>query len=216
MLITALVLIVILLVLASVLSVSDNMIQIEAQNQGIDTSTNNLGIFPSLSEMISSPVPDYADKSKYHRLSKGYDIKIAGKANEEISSASVSRYAVKPGNYRGIAPIPKMEVVEGDEVKAGEALFFDKSNPSIKYVAPVSGEVVEVRRGAKRSISHVVILADKEQKFKQFEVPSADAGRTEVVEFLKSSGAWTLINQRPFDIIADPELIPANVFISCF
>ena len=79
-------------------------------------------------------------------------------------AGTASRYAIKPTDYRGIAPIPKMEVAVGDVVKAGEAIFYDKGNPDIKYVAPVSGEIVELRRGAKRAITHLVILADKEQR----------------------------------------------------
>ena len=216
MLITALIIIVILLVLASVFSISDNIIQIEAQNQGIDTSKKNLGIFPSISELFGKPAPSYTDKSKFHRLSKGHDIMISGKAGEEVHNVEVSRFAVKPGDFRGIAPIPKLEVEEGAEVLAGDALFFDKSNPEIKYVSPVSGELVEVRRGAKRSISHLVILADKEQKFKKFDTPGVDVGRNELVDFLKASGFWPLINQRPFDVVADPNTTPSNIFISCF
>lgn len=216
MLITALVIIVILLVLASVFSISDNIIQIEAQNNGIDTTKKNLSIFPSLQEIIGQPVPNYADKKRFHRLSKGHNILISGKADGEVQNAEVTRYAVKPGDIRGIKPIPKLEVEEGAEVKAGDALFYDKADPSIKYVSPVSGELVEVRRGAKRSISHLVILADKDQKYTKFDTPSADAGREEIIEFMKSSGAWPLINQRPYDVVADPAQTPQNIFISCF
>jgi len=216
MLITALVIIVVLLVLASVFSISDNILQIEAQKYGIDTTKKNLGIFPSLGELFGSPAPEYVEKAHFHRLSKGHDILLSGKAEGDIIEAPVTRYAVKPGDYRGIAPIPKLEVEEGAEVKAGDALFFDKSDPEIKYVAPVSGELVEVRRGAKRSISHLVILADKDQKFKRFEIPSAQATRDELIAFMKGSGAWPLINQRPFDTVADPAVTPENIFISSF
>jgi len=216
MLIAALIVIGVLLVLASVFSISDNIIQIEAQKQGIDTRKKNMSIFPSFSELFGTPAPEYADKSTFHRLSKGFDIKLAGTAEGDVLNAEVSRYAVKPTDFRGIAPIPKLEVQEGQEVSAGEALFFDKSDPEIKYVAPVSGEVVEVRRGTKRSISHVVILADKEQRQKKNAVPSSDASREEWIAYLKGSGAWPHINQRPFDVIADPATVPDNIFISGF
>ncbi len=216
MLITALVIIVILLVLASVFSISDNIVQIEAQKQGIDTRKKNLSIFPSFGEIFGKPVPEYADKSTYHRLGQGHDILLSGQADDTIEDANVTRFAIRPGDFRGIAPIPKLEVEQGAELKAGDAIFFDKSNPDIKYVSPVSGELVEVRRGPKRSISHLVILADKEQTYKQFTPPSADAGREEVIKFMLSSGVWPLINQRPFDIIADVDHAPENIFISTF
>ena len=71
---------------------------------------------------------------------------------------------------KGVSPIPKIEVEIGDEVKAGDVLFFDKKNPKVKYTAPVSGEIVEINRGAKRSIEDVVILADTQTSFRKFEV----------------------------------------------
>lgn len=216
MLITSLIVIVVLLVLASVFSISDNILNIEAQRYGIDTAKQNVGIFPSIGDLFGKPVPEYADKSSFHRLNRGHDILLAGPAQGPVKNADINRFALKPGDFRGIAPIPKMELEEGAEVKAGDALFFDKSNPEIKYVSPVSGELIEIRRGAKRSISHVVILADKKQEFKRFNPPSTDASHEELVSFLQSSGAWPHINQRPFDIIADPTNKPDNIFISSF
>lgn len=216
MLIGALVIVGIILILAAVFSISDNLMQIEAQKTGIDTVKNNLGLVPSIPELFGKKAPAYADTSKYHALKKGHDIKISGSASGNVTQANVTRYAVKPGDFRGNAPIPKMVVTEGDNVKAGDELFFDKANPQIKYVAPVSGEIIEIRRGAKRSISHVVILADKDQSYKSFSVPSLEAKREDLVSFLQESGAWAHIIQRPYDIVADTEVIPQNIFISTF
>ena len=216
MLIAALLLIAVVLILASVLSVSDNLIQIEAKKQGIDTRKKNLSIFPSFSNIFGKPAPSFADPSKFHNLKKGHDIKLVGEATGLVQGKA-SRFALKPTDYRGIAPIPKMEVEVGDEVKAGDPIFFDKSNPDIKYVAPVSGELVELRRGAKRAISHLVILADKEQQFRQHEIINVDkADKGDIIEYLKATGAWTLLNQRPFDTIADASVVPDNIFISTF
>ena len=87
MLLTALVVIGIILILVSVLSLSDNLIQIEAQKQGIDTEKNNLSVLPSFRDLFSSSVPGYVDKSKFHRLNRGMDIKLAGSASKEIANA---------------------------------------------------------------------------------------------------------------------------------
>lgn len=217
MLLAALLLIAVVLILASVLTVSDNLIQIEAKKHGIDTVKNNLSIFPDMSNIAGKPAPSFADKANFHNLKKGHDIKLAGKATGVNNSISVSRYAMKPTDFRGIAPIPKMEVAVGDEVKAGEPIFFDKQSPDIKHVAPVSGEIVELRRGAKRAVTHIVILADKTQQYHQNEVLNlANTSRDALVTYMKSSGGWTLINQRPFDIIPDPSIVPDNIFISTF
>ena len=216
MLLAALLLIAVLLILASVISVSDNLIQIEAKKQGIDTQKRNLSIFPNFGNIFGKAAPTYADGSNYHVLRKGHDIKLVGEASGDITPANVSRYALKPTDYRGIAPIPKLEVAVGDEVKAGQPVFFDKMSPDIKYVAPVSGEIVEIRRGAKRAITHVVILADKTQSHQQNAMLDLSGSRDSIVDYMKSNGGWTLINQRPFDIVPDPTVIPDNIFISTF
>ncbi len=214
----ALLVIGVIVVLAVLISLADNLIQIEAKKSGIDTETNNMSVWPNVSEMMKPKAPSSIAGSNFHKLKKGHDIKIAGSpTGEVVHEGQISRFAVRPGNFRGIAPIPKMVVEIGSEVKAGDPLFFDKPNPDILYVAPVSGEVIEINRGQKRAISEVVILADKEQKYKQFDVPSlADSSREDLIGFLKSTGTLGSIIQRPFGTIADPEVTPRDIFISGF
>lgn len=191
--------------------------QVEAKKQGVDTKKHNFSLFPSLVSLLGGAKPTRVGGDPYYKLSRGYDIKLVGEADPGlIIDGSAVRFAVRPPEYNGIAPIPKLTVAQGDEVKAGDPIFFDKSNPDIKYVAPVSGEVVEVRRGAKRAITEVIILADKEQKYRMFEVPALDTGKGDLVPFLCDSGFWPSIIKRPFDIIADPAVSPKNIFISTF
>lgn len=217
MLIYSLIAIGVLLILAAILFLSDSLIQIEAQKSGVDTQKENFSIFPSFSDLASGPAPDGVERSHFHQLKKGHDIKLVGSAEKTISEAHVSRYSVRPQNFRGNAPIPKLVVAEGDEVKAGDVLFFDKVNEDIKYVAPVSGEIVEVRRGEKRSIIDVIILADKEQKYRNIEpINLKDCSRDELVAFLKANGAWPFFNQRPYDLVAESDVTPRDIFISCF
>ncbi len=105
----------------------------------------------------------------------------------------------------------------GDEVKAGDVLFHAKKDTTVKYVSPVSGEVVEIRRGEKRAISDIIIMADKEIKHKQFDPPSiAEGSRAEIVDFLCESGGWTLFNERPQDVLPSVDSLPKNIFISTF
>ena len=214
----ALLVIGVVVVLAVLISLADNLIQIEAKKSGIDTESNNMSVWPNVSEMLSPKAPSSISSSAhFHKLKKGHDIKLAGKPTGDAIEAQVSRFAVRPGNFRGIAPIPKMLVEIGSEVKAGDPLFFDKPNPDILYVAPVSGEVIEINRGAKRAISEVVILADKEQKYKQFDLPDvSNSSREELVGFLKSTGTLGAIIQRPFGTIADATVTPRDIFISGF
>ncbi len=217
MLTTVLIIVGVLLLLASILSITDNLIQIEAKKSGIDTQKENMSLFPRVSDFGSAKAPSFA-KENFHSLKKGHNIKLAGEASGGVTEVNVNRYAIQPTNFRGIAPIPKMVVEVGNEVKAGDVLFYDKGNPDIKYTAPVSGEVVEINRGEKRAISEVVILADKTQSHKSFDIPSLEGSnaRQNVIDTLLSSGAWTLINARPFDTVADPAVAPRDIFVSGF
>lgn len=207
---------VVLLVLA-VLSLADNLIQIEATKSGVDTTKNKLGIFPSFSGVGKKRAPMFAKDAGFVYLDKGHDIKLVGKPQSGvITTGTASRYAIKPTDFLGISPIPKVVVAVGDEVQAGDPLFFDKKRPEIMYVSPVSGEVVEVNRGAKRAIAEIVILGDKEMTYKAIAAPSLDVDRPALVSFLCEAGAWPLFNQRPFDVVPSIEDVPANIFISTF
>jgi Na+-transporting NADH:ubiquinone oxidoreductase subunit A len=105
----------------------------------------------------------------------------------------------------------------GATVKAGDHLFFDKKDPEVMHVAPVSGEVIAINRAEKRSIAEVVILADNEQSYRSLDVVDLEkATREELVSFLLDSGAWPLIRQRPFNIVPSQTEVPRDIFISTF
>ena len=166
--------------------------------------------------MFGKKTPAYVS-GPVSSLKKGFNIKLKGSAQPVIEDVAVSTFAIQPTNFIGMSPIPKLMVELGDEVKAGDHLFFDKKRPEIKYVAPVSGEIAAINRGEKRSITEVMIIADKDQKYR--ELPSLDlssSSREDIVNYLIDSGAWTLMRQRPFNLIADPKQIPTNIFISTF
>jgi Na+-transporting NADH:ubiquinone oxidoreductase subunit A len=87
--------------------------------------------------------------------------------NVLVEEETVTTFAIQPPNFVGMSPIPKLMVEVGDEVKAGDPILFDKKVPEVKHCAPVSGEVIAVNRGEKRAITEVVILADKEMKYRE-------------------------------------------------
>lgn len=200
-----------LILVSAVLLLSENFIAIEGQKAGV-VATNN-----KLTRLWSSGSPKYTNGDPVVELTKGHNILLQGEAEHTIRQSSVTRYGIGPKDFRGMAPIPKVTVEEGDEVQAGDVLFHDKRIPEIKFVAPVSGEIVEIRRGEKRAIAEIIILADKEIKYKQFDPPSiAEASRAEIVDFLCHSGGWTLFNERPYDILPSVDSLPKNIFISTF
>lgn len=207
------------LLVYAILSIADNMMQIEAKSQGVDTAKNNFGIFPSLSDLFKPKSGSHVTKGdNLVALKQGHDIKLEGEASTEtMLTTKAKHFAIKPTNYRGMAPIPKVTVAVGDRVKAGQDIMFDKNNPEIRYCAPVSGEFVELRRGAKRAISDLIFKADDEMEFVNHKAPDlASASREDILAFLLAAGGWAHINQRPFDVIPDPKVTPKNIFVSTF
>jgi len=150
------------------------------------------------------------------KIKKGLNIKLKGKAEKTISELLiVDKYAVKPTDFNELTP--KLTVQEGEKVKAGTPLFFDKKNPQILFTSPVSGTVTEINRGERRLLQEVVITADKEIVYELFEKGSAtDLSKEQIVENLLKSGLWPFIKQRPYGIIANPSDMPKAIFISGF
>jgi Na+-transporting NADH:ubiquinone oxidoreductase subunit A len=157
---------------------------------------------------------------RFIRLKKGYDIHLAGKAAPRVAAVDQPEtFAIKPTDFHGIY-MPKPVVKEGDTVKAGSVLFHDKRNEKIVFTAPVSGEVVEIKRGEKRKLLEIKILADKTVEhlpFTRYSVSElASLSREKALEQLLQSGVWVNIVQRPFGIVADPNEKPKSIFISAF
>ncbi len=208
--------IVIVIAFFIIIQVSDSLVRIEAKKSGVDSEDAGLTVFPGFRDFFRKKGPAYA-KGRLVALKQGHDILLEGKAAGAVEASHVNTFAVQPPNFRGMSPIPKVIVEVGSPVKAGDHLFFDKANPDVKYVAPVSGEVIAVNRGERRSIASVVILADKQQQYRQLPAINPDTcSREELVGFLLDTGGWTLIRQRPFNVVANQAEIPENIFISTF
>ena len=154
--------------------------------------------------------------SKDIRIKKGLDIKLVGVAEKKTTNSSQSSvYAVKPEDFHGITP--KLVAKEGAEVKAGDTLFYSKSDERILFPSPVSGKVTEVIRGARRKVLAVKIAADATQVYKDFGAKNADAmSAEEVKSHLFTSGCWPFVKQRPYDVVANPNQAPKAIFISAY
>lgn len=154
--------------------------------------------------------------SKYIRLTKGLDIPLDGKANPQISKTiSSDIIAVKPSDFKLV--IPKLLVKEGDYLKAGSPVFADKKNPQIIFASPCSGTVSEIVRGEKRKILEIRIKTEENNNHLQFEVPDIFKSEKEaLINALLVSGLWATIIQRPYGIIANPEIKPKAIFVSGF
>jgi Na+-transporting NADH:ubiquinone oxidoreductase subunit A len=104
-----------------------------------------------------------------------------------------------------------------DEVKAGDPLFFDKENPEMQFVSPVSGKVVAVNRGERRRVLSIVVESDGKFEsvgYKAKDVLSLSAD--DVKADLLKSGLFGFIRQRPYDVIATPKDTPRAIYVSAF
>lgn len=150
------------------------------------------------------------------KISRGANILLKGSADKVMSDApSESSFALKPTDFPTV--VPKLMLKEGAEVLAGTPLFYDKNNERVKFCSPVSGEIAEIRRGAKRKILEIVVVADKEIKYEDFGKADVESlKREEIIERMLKSGIWPMVRQRPFDVIANPDKQPKAIFISAF
>ena len=148
------------------------------------------------------------------RIKKGLDIKLKGEAEKTLEKAILSNfYTLRPEDFHGV--IPKLISKVGSKVKAGEPIFYDKSNENVKFVSPVSGEIIEIARGEKRKILAIKLQADKEQAFQDNGVFNLDNAKSNAVKaHLLASGCWPFIKQRPYDVIANPDKAPKAIFVS--
>lgn len=138
-----------------------------------------------------------------------------GKAKKTISTYASETYAIKPKDFKGLQPIPKMLVKEGAKVKAGDKIFYDKGFEGVFFTSPTSGEIAEIRRGAKRAITEIIIKADGKNESVKFKTASPSSlGEEGVKKQLLESGVWTAFIERPFGVVASPAKRPNSIHIS--
>ena len=149
-------------------------------------------------------------------MKKGLDLPIAGEAVQQTKKVIVPDIvAVKPTDFRGL--VPKLLVREGDKVLAGTPVLADKMSQNILFASPVSGTVAEVVRGEKRKLLEVRIKADAQQEYVDFGVKQvSDMTAEQIKESILAAGLWPAIIQRPYGIIANPEVKPKAIFVSAF
>ena len=147
------------------------------------------------------------------KLKRGLDIPISGAAeNTTVAAKRPDLIHVVPDHFAGITP--KIVVHEGDRVLAGQPLFHDKAHADMNITSPVSGTVVAIKRGERRKVMSVDVKPDSVTEYAHFDTAVTTA--KEVRTLLLNSGLWTLIKQRPYDVVANPEATPKAIFISTF
>lgn len=148
------------------------------------------------------------------RIKKGLDLHLVGEASGELSDLTYksTKFAVIPDDYCGL--VPKIMKKEGESVKSGEAIIYDKRFNDIKIVSPVSGTITKVIRGERRKLLRVEIESNNDNAQTLFNV--TDLSRENIKQVLLQSGLWAMMRQRPYDIIPEPGKTIRDIFITTF
>lgn len=150
------------------------------------------------------------------KIRKGLDINLKGKATDELFDMKQPEiYALIPDDFHGVTP--KVVVKEQEYVMAGGPLFVDKNHPEIKFVSPVSGVVTSVERGDRRKVLSISVAATKEQDYEEFGAKKVfEMSGDQVKQAMLTAGLFAFVRQRPYDVIADPQILPKAIFVSAF
>lgn len=150
------------------------------------------------------------------RLTKGHDFNLNNyTADEIVDSKQSEEVSISPSDFPYIKP--KLLIKEGDEIKVGSSIFFDKLNPDVKFVSPVSGKISSIIYGERRFIERIFIANDLKYESIKFDFEEGSVVNKKAwIDTLKESGLWSSIRQRPFSKIADSNASPKSVFISLY
>jgi NADH:ubiquinone oxidoreductase, Na(+)-translocating, A subunit len=152
------------------------------------------------------------------KIRKGFTIRLVGQAEKVFKRLPLAgEYSLYPDDFPLLAL--GLLVREGDAVLAGSPLLCDKRDPRVRFCSPVNGRVARIERGERRHIDRVVVECDAKDnlEYKDFgaALPST-LSRDDIIAKMLQAGVWPMVRQRPFNIVASPDVRPRAVFISAF
>jgi len=150
-------------------------------------------------------------------IKKGMNINLAGAPDSMMAHApEAAQAAIYPTEYIGMKT--RLKVKEGDTVKRGTPLLFDKKNPAFQICAPAGGRVSQIVYGKRRVLERVVIDIDaheQSEKFDQFKSEQLHhTDRTKLLAQLQQTGLLALLVARPFSRMANANALPKSIFVN--
>lgn len=151
---------------------------------------------------------------KTFNLRKGLDLPVTGAPEQVIHPGpAITSLAVLGPDYLGLKP--RMLVQEGEEVRRGTPLFCHKDAPEAMMVAPVTGKVAAINRGARRVLQSVVIeVTDAEDNGLDFSTTGNADSAEGLTEKLCAAGLWTAFRTRPYSKMPLPGSKPGAIFVT--
>lgn len=148
------------------------------------------------------------------KIKKGLNLPYFYLGTKEIQKAkSPSKVAIAGIDY----PIhPHLEVEIGSVIKRGQKVFTDREEPNVAVVSPVSGKVLAINRGEKRTLISILIQVDSIEPYEKnfFSASISKSNRKGLVNYLSQSGAWAYFRTRPFSLVPKTTDIPSAIFIN--
>jgi Na+-transporting NADH:ubiquinone oxidoreductase subunit A len=151
---------------------------------------------------------------KTFNLRKGLDLPVTGAPEQSIQPGpAVTSVAVLGPDYLGLKP--RMLVQEGETVQRGTPLFCHKDAEAAMMVAPMTGKVVAINRGARRVLQSVVIeISDAEDAGIDFSATGNADSAEGLTEKLCAAGLWTAFRTRPYSKMPQPGSKPGAIFVT--
>ena len=149
-------------------------------------------------------------------INRGHNIRIYGQPLGDIISTPMSEtVALSPSEFRGVKP--KLMVAEGEQVKLGSPLFFDKVKPEIRWASPASGTIKQIQFGPRRIIEKIEINVIGNDAvcgpiFTSDQLTNLN--RETVLKIILDANLFPMIRQRPYNKIAEPKDRPRDIYIS--
>ena len=110
-------------------------------------------------------------------ISKGHNLLIDGvPQNKIIEVESPSSLVFNPSSIDGIKT--KLLIKEGDDVKVGSPLYYNKKNPEAFFVSTCSGKVTKIIYGDRRVVTAIHVSNDNQYKSENLDFLADSAAAT--------------------------------------
>lgn len=152
-----------------------------------------------------------------HTIKAGFDIRLRGVPLPRVDQAAEpSLVGVQPSEFPDLKA--KLVVKEGEQVKTGDVLFFDKKDPDTRFLSPATGQVTRVVLGQRRAPRLVEIRPAAAEDFAEIATVSPDEvarlGRDELIVRIKQAGLWRLLRQRPVGKACKADSVPVAIYVN--
>ena len=147
-------------------------------------------------------------------IKKGHNINISGLASREFTNAPTQKFvSISPQDFNYIKP--KLLVKEGDHVSLGDALFFDKINPDVKWPSIAAGTISKIVYGERRAVLDIIIEIDENKEKNSEPINERNlSSKEDVKNFIQNNHLWPFFTQRPFNKVVDPKDSPKCIIVS--